>query len=71
MLFQTRCPQCKRAVSAHIIYAHKLSLFLSNEGDVLAAHTPTDDESDHRWVLTVRETENLRKAKAIGSYHHR
>jgi hypothetical protein len=64
MLFQTRCPQCKKTVSAHIIYADKLSLFLSNEADVLAAHTPTGSESDHRWALTIRETENLRKATA-------
>jgi hypothetical protein len=67
MIFQTRCPQCKKTVAAYIVYAQKLSLFLKNESDVLAMHAPDDsDRSDHRWLLTVPEIGNLRRARAKG-----
>jgi hypothetical protein len=65
MFFQTRCPQCKKAVSAKMVYADKLSLFLNNEGDVLVRYTPdAEDRTDHRWLLTVQGIGNLRKARA-------
>jgi hypothetical protein len=65
MFFQTRCPQCKKAVAAYIVYADELPLFLNNESDVLVRHTPdAEDRTDHRWLLTVQEIGNLRKARA-------
>jgi len=43
------------------------SLFLNNESDVLAMHaSDAGDSSDHRWLLTVHEIGNLRKARAKG-----
>jgi hypothetical protein len=68
MTFQAYCFACGKKVTAMtLLDGEDLALALENNTDIEVVHL-TENDGDHRWKLNNQEKENIRNAKAAGTF---